>query len=284
LGDAATDEVINAWGEAYWQLANLLIDAEEAVYKATEEKAGGWRGERAFKVVKKVEESQVITSFYLEPLDGKGVPAFEPGQYLGLVMNIDGETTRRNYSLSDAPGTGYLRISVKREDDGLVSNYLHNKVNEGDQLMVIPPAGDFVLKDNDKPLVLVTGGVGITPAISMLNAAANSGRRIEFVHAAINSHTHAFREHVNQLCEAHNNVNARYIYSEPTADCQGAETGYVSKAMLEQALAGNTDVELYFLGPKPFMQVVNQMVADLGVPAGNVHYEFFGPLEDLQVA
>jgi nitric oxide dioxygenase len=89
---------------------------------------------------------------------------------------------------------------------------------------------------------------------------------------------------VNQLSEAHNNVNARYIYSEPTADCQGAETGYVSKAMLEQALAGHTDVELYFLGPKPFMQAVNQMVADLGVPAGNVHYEFFGPLEDLQVA
>ena len=283
LGDAATDEVMTAWGEAYWQLANLLIAAEETRYKANEEKAGGWRGERSFKVAKKVAESDVITSFYLQPADGQGVPDFTAGQYIGLVVNVNGEATRRNYSLSDAPGKGYLRISVKREPEGLVSNYLHDDINEGDELAVLPPAGEFVVKENDKPLVLVTGGVGITPAISMLNQCAGSGRKIEFIHAAINSNSHAFKEHVNAQAAAHDNINVCYVYNDPTDACSPDATGYINKALLEQRLGDNRDVEFYFLGPKPFMQAMHQAAHDLGIAADNIHFEFFGPLEELQL-
>lgn len=283
LGDAATDEVMTAWGEAYWQLAHLLIDAEEATYKAGEEKSGGWRGERSFNVAKKVEESDVITSFYLEPTDGAGVPAFKAGQYIGLVLTIDGEATRRNYSLSDAPGNDYLRISVKREPGGQASNYLHDDVQVGDELRLLPPAGEFVIKENDKPLVLVTGGVGITPAISMLNHCAASGRKIEFIHAALNSKNHAFKQHVDALAEEFTNVNTCYVYNEPTESCKPDATGYISQTLLQDRLGDNREVEFYFLGPKPFMVAMNQSAHDLGIATDNIHFEFFGPLDELEL-
>src|SRR5690606_15393152 len=104
---------------------------------------------------------------------------------------------RRNYSLSDAPGKGYYRISVKREAEGVASSYLHDHVQVGDVIELLAPCGEFVLQESLRPLVLVSGGVGITPALSMLNHAAQSGRQIEFIHAALNSEAHAFREHVD---------------------------------------------------------------------------------------
>jgi len=282
LGDAATDEIIDAWGKAYQQLADILIEAEEAVYTEIEQRDGGWRGERSFRVVRKVEESSLISSFYLEPEDGGAVPGFEPGQYVCVVLEINGEQVRRNYSLSDAPGTGYLRISVKREAEGLVSGYLHDQIAEGASLRLLPPCGDFVLKRTPRPLVLVTGGVGITPAISMLNAEAASGRAIHFVHAARDSLVHAFRSHVDTLAQQHSNVKPFYIYDAPQADCQPHATGHIDTDTLRSQLAEQSDVEFYLLGPKPFMQAALNIARQLGVPADQIHYEFFGPLESLE--
>jgi nitric oxide dioxygenase len=263
-------------------LAGILIDAEEAVYAATEHSTGGWRGERAFRVVKRVDESAIITSFYLEPVDGGAVPDFEAGQAITVVLDINGNSVRRNYSLSDAPGRGYLRISVKREPQGVVSNFLHDSVQVGDTLNLLPPAGRFVLNRNNKPLVLLTGGVGITPAISMLNVEAGSGREIRFIHAALNSKVHAFRAHVDQLVAANSNLSALYVYNEPGADCRPHATGFVTADLLAAQLPADRDVELYFLGPKPFMASMARIARELGVPPAQVHYEFFGPTEALE--
>jgi nitric oxide dioxygenase len=281
LGDAATDEIIDAWGKAYGQLASILIDAEESVYAATENSKGGWRGERAFRVAKRVEESAIITSFYLEPVDGGAVPDFEAGQAITVVLDVNGNSVRRNYSLSDAPGKGYLRISVKREPQGVVSNFLHDSLQVGDTINLLPPAGRFVLNRNNKPLVLLTGGVGITPAISMLNVEAGSGREIRFIHAALNSKVHAFRAHVDQLVAANSNLSAFYVYNEPGADCRPHATGFITADLLAAQLPEDRDVELYFLGPKPFMASMFNMARQLGVPAAQIHYEFFGPTEEL---
>jgi len=281
LGDVATDDIINAWGEAYGQLAGILIDAEEAVYTAREHSAGGWRGEKDFKLVKKQQESSVITSFYFEPTDGGTVPQFEAGQFITLLLEIDGKSVRRNYSLSDAPGTGYLRISVKREPHGLVSNFLHNKLSLQDTVKITHPSGDFVLRNNDKPLVLVTGGVGITPAISMLNVAASSGRDIHFIHAALNSDVHAFKDHVDQLAVTHDNIAPLYVYSEPSDQCRPHAEGFISQQLIAAQLPDDRDVEYYFLGPKPFMGAAFAIAKQLGVPEDQVHFEFFGPAEDL---
>jgi nitric oxide dioxygenase len=281
LGEAATDEVITAWGEAYWQLANLLIEAEQACYLAKQQCEGGWKGEREFNVVRKEAESDVITSFYLEPVDGGSVPEFKPGQYIGLVIAVGDQDTRRNYSLSSSPNRRFLRISVKREPNGLVSNHLHDTVNIGDTLQILPPAGDFVLKNSDRPLILVTGGVGITPAVSMLDQALASGRAVHFIHASLNSRTHAFRDHVDQLAAKHNNLKQHYCYSEPLAGDKPNSTGFVTKALLDEQLGTNSEVDFYFLGPKPFMTAMYKNAVDLGISEGNIYYEFFGPLEDI---
>ncbi|QUM80639.1 NO-inducible flavohemoprotein [Moritella sp. 5] len=283
LGDAATDEVIDAWGLAYWQLADLLIGAEEAVYSANEEEKGMWRGEREFRVTTKVAESDNIMSFYLTPTDGEPAPSFTPGQFIGLVLNIDGEETRRQYSLSDSPNSEYLRISVKREEGGAASGYLHDRIQTGDTLNLLAPAGDFILKDNNKPVVLVTGGVGITPAISMLNSLKGTDRPIHFIHAAMNTKVHAFRDHVTNLAAENENIKPYFVYSDATSECKPDATGFINLAMLEDKIGDDRDVEFYFLGPKPFMQAMNGFAPKLGIPAENVHFEFFGPSEDLNI-
>jgi nitric oxide dioxygenase len=285
LGTAASDEIIAAWGEAYGGLAGLLIDAEEQVYVVNAAQRGGWRGTRALRVARKQVESEVITSLYLEPVDGRPLPLFQPGQYLTLLLEIDGQPLRRNYSLSDAPGKPWLRISVKREAGGLASNWLHDEVQVGQLLQVQAPCGEFVLDaHSERPLVLVTGGVGITPALSMLEASAASGRAIQFIHAAKHGGVHAFRARVDALAAAHANVRVTYLYDEPRHDDAPHAVGRISEALLAERLPADRDVDLYLLGPKPFMSAVYRTAQALGVPAAQLRYEFFGPAEALLAA
>ena len=282
LGDAATTEIIDAWAKAYGQLASILITAEESIYAENENKFGGWRGEREFKLVDRVDESAVITSFYFKPVDGKGVPLFEAGQFLTIILDdVNDAQIRRNYSLSDAPGMNYLRISVKREPQGVVSNHLHDNLDLGETVKLSHPAGDFMLRKNNKPLVLLTAGVGITPAISMLNSEAGSGRDIRFIHAAINSNVHAFKDHVNQLACAHEHISPCYVYSDPQQYCQPHATGFITEQLIAQQLPDDRNVEFYFLGPMPFMRAALKIATDLGIPETQIHYEFFGPSEAL---
>ena len=281
LGDAATEEVLSAWGAAYEQLAAILIGVEETIYEQNQQRLGGWRGERAFRLVDRVEESTLITSYYLHPVDGEPLVSFLPGQYVGVVLHIHGEEIRRNYSLSDAPGKHGIRISVKREPDGVVSNYLHEHFVVGDEIAVTAPCGDFVLDDSQRPLVLLSGGVGITPTMSMLNTCVTSGREIIFIHAALNSQVHAFRDHVAELSARYDNLKSFTIYDQALSGDTPDAKGYLSAELLAQWLPENRDVELYFLGPKPFMQAVSGFVRDLKIPEAQVHYEFFGPLQEL---
>ncbi len=281
FGDVATDEVLSAWGEAYQQLADILITAEEGVYRANEQLPGGWRGEREFTLTKKQCESEVITSFYFEPTDGKPVAAFKPGQYITVILEIDGETTRRNYSLSDSPEKPYYRISVKRESGGRVSNYLHDQLQPGGTVRLTPPCGDFVLNECDRPLVLLSGGVGITPTISMLRPALASGREVHFIHGALNSRTHAFKQTVDQLGQEFGNLYTSYCYSEPLAEDTEVPTGLIDQACLEALLPLEKNPDVFFLGPRAFMQSCSKSLSALNIPKDQIHYEFFGPLEAL---
>ncbi len=281
LGEAATDEVLAAWGEAYQQLADILIGAEEQVYQQNEHKPGGWRGERAFVLKRKERESAVITSFYFEPADGGPVADFLPGQYTALILEIDGQTVRRNYSLSDRPGQTHYRISVKREPGGLVSNYLHDELQVGDTVRLTPPCGDFILNSEQRPLVLLSGGVGITPTIAMLKPALESGRDVHFLHGAINSETHAFRALIDELRREHENLYVSYCYSEPLPQDSGHPTGFFDRERLAGLLPTNRDMDVYFLGPKPFMRLCYRALNELDVPGDRIRYEFFGPLEEL---
>ncbi|MGE8279107.1 MAG: NO-inducible flavohemoprotein [Stenotrophomonas sp.] len=280
--EVATDEIIDAWGTAYQMLADLLIGAEESVYAANESAPGGWRGARSFRVADKVRESAEITSFHLLPADGGAVVDFLPGQYIGLKLLLDGEEVRRNYSLSRAAdGRGY-RISVKRDGVGKVSNHLHDNVQIGDTLQLFAPAGDFTLVANERPVALISGGVGITPTLPMLEQALASGRQVHFIHCARNGEVHAFREFIADKQKQHPQLRSYTCYSDALPGDKADADGLLSNALLEQWLPAERDVDAYFLGPKPFMAQVKKLLRDVGVPESQTHYEFFGPAAALE--
>lgn len=279
--EIATDEVIDAWAGAYGQLADILIGAEEAAYAANASAPGGWRGARSFRLSRKVQESEEIVSLYLAPADGGSLPPFQPGQYIGLRLLLDGQEQRRNYSLSALGDGREYRISVKREAGGKVSNYLHDELQVGASLELFAPAGDFVLRESNKPLVLISAGVGITPALSMLEAARDSGREIHFIHCARHAGVHAFRDWVEAQRRERPQLRHYVCYSEPRAGDQADAEGLLSRAQLAEWLPAQRDLDAYFLGPKPFMAQVKRHLQELGVPPSQSHYEFFGPASEL---
>jgi len=281
--EIATDEVIAAWAAAYGQLADILIGAERTIYASQSAASGGWNGARRFVVQSKTAESAEIASFVLAPDDGGPVMAHLPGQYIGLLVTVDGTPARRQYSLSAASDGSTYRISVKREPFGQVSRFLHDVVKEGDVVELFPPSGAFVLGESTRPLVLISGGVGITPTLPMLDAALAAGRPVHFIHAARNGEVHAFRDHVDALAGRHRQLQRFYCYGQQGATGHVADaSGYLHTALLDQWMPPSRDVDVYFLGPLPFMQSVRRSLRELGVPEQQTHFEFFGPASALQ--
>lgn len=290
LGEAATPEIIEAWAEAYGDLATIFIQTEESIYEKSEKAEGGYRGKKAFVISKKEAESEVITSFYLRPKDGSSVPSFLPGQYISLSVAVDGEEHlhTRNYSLSDFGSKEYLRISVKKEEgnpNGIVSNYLHNNLNEGDEIEIGIPAGNFFLKESDNPAVLIAGGVGVTPVISMYKALVTEGKRdIVLIQCALNSNTQAFAREIAEL--KNDKTTLVTLFSEPSdKDTLGGNydyQGFLSKQVLEN-VTPSRNAEFYFCGPTPFMANVLGILSELSIPDEQINYEFFGPKEELEV-
>ncbi len=282
--DIATDEVIAAWAAAYGQLADLLIGAEASVYDSNAKAPGGWRGSRSFKVVRREVESDEITSFYFAPVDQQPVMDFQPGQYIGIRLVVGDDDIRRNYSLSAAPNGKTYRISVKREEGGVASCHLHDQVQEGSEVELFAPSGAFTLQGGDRPLVLISGGVGITPTLAMLDAALKTSRVVHFIHCARNRGVHAFRHTIEALAEKHSQLKRFYCYDEAS---HGAEPPHAVGRLDLQTLshwlpAETADVDAYLLGPKPFMKQVKAALRTLGVPDAQVRYEFFGPASALE--
>ncbi|WP_339230784.1 NO-inducible flavohemoprotein [Oceanobacillus sp. FSL K6-2867] len=291
LGDAATDEIIDAWAKAYGVIADVFISVEAAMYDEVKEVPGGWVDYRNFKVIKKEVESDVITSFYLQPEDGKAFPAYQPGQYITVKAVIDGENYHhlRQYSLSCAPGGEFYRISVKREDGvgdqpkGVVSSFLHEHVHEGDILPISAPAGDFVLDLKDtRPLVLISGGVGLTPMMSMLETAIQEQpeREIIYIHAARSGNFHAMKDRVNEITNQNNHVKGFTIYASPNEGDEFDKAGHIDFEYLSTVLPTN-DAAFYFCGPKGFMSAVYQQLKEYQVADTDIHFEIFGPSDDI---
>ncbi|WP_313539203.1 NO-inducible flavohemoprotein [Sphingomonas sp.] len=292
LGEAASEAVLKAWGEAYWFLADLLT-AREAVLRGEIQRAeGGWHGWRQFVVAEKIRESSAITSFVLRPADSGPVLRHRPGQYLTFRLQPPGAPElKRNYSISCAPNGRFYRISVKREADGQGgSRYLHDDIKVGDVLETTPPAGDFFLSDApQRPVILLSGGVGLTPMVSMAEtiAAQHADLEAHYVHATTNSDTHAMDAHVRGLAAEHGKLRVATFYSEPgTADRLG-EThdgeGFVSIDWLARTTPLH-DADIYLCGPKPFLRAFVSGLALAGVAADRIHYEFFGPADELIAA
>lgn len=293
LGDTATEEIIEAWGKAYGYISDAFINLEKKLYEETEQQPGGWEGYRTFYVDKRSKESEEVTSFYLKQKDGEPIASYKAGQYLTIKAEIPGEiyTHIRHYSLSEAPGKDYYRISVKREEehgdspDGIVSNYLHNQIQSGDTLQFSAPAGDFVLVNDDLPIVLISGGIGITPLLSMLNTIVEEQpqRQVTFIHGTSNSKTHAFKEHVKQLEKNNQNVKSYVCYDSPTEEDKKSNNydkeGYIDLDFMKSIVpTKRKGTNFYFCGSLPFMEAIINALDEWEIPKEHIHYEVFSPV------
>ena len=291
LGDAATDEILAAWGEAYWFLADILIGREAKIRAEIEAVDGGWTGWRDFVVAEKIRESAVITSFVLRPRDGGPVIPHKPGQYLTFRFNLPGASgEKRNYSISAGPNDQTYRISVKREDLGAASRFLHDQIQVGDVLQATPPAGDFFLAERPiRPVVLLSGGVGLTPMVSMIEHIAKQHPELEahFVHGALNSDVHALDGRVRALAKDHGGVTVTTFYSDPLAGDRAGESHDVDGFITLDWLKANTpfaQADFYLCGPMPFLRAFVKGLIGAGVPSDRMHYEVFGPTAEALAA
>lgn len=274
-----------AWAEAYGVLAKIFIDAEKAIYQTNRNQYGGWAGYRDFFIERIVDETPEVKSFYLKPMDLEAIPGFSAGQYVGVRTKPDKTENFqvRQYSLSQKSTCDALRISVKAEPNGAVSNYLHT-CKTGDAVSIQAPTGVFTLSSRKPKHIFVTGGVGITPLFSMLEEAINSGvngNDILFIQCAKDKNNQIFKEDLYHL-KTENKFHHKVCYENTD---EGDYEGYLKQEILEEWTKGlgfsKSNSQVYFCGPKPFMAVLNQFFERMNYASENIHYEVFGPTTSL---
>lgn len=248
----------------------------------------GQAGPRTFVIESRTPESERITSFVLRPADGLAPSPHRAGQHLVLFADIPGAgRQKRNYTISSAPNGYTLRISVKREDNGTVSRWLHDHAEPGTRIEIGGPGGDFLLDlTGARPAVLLSAGVGQTPMIAMLEAAAAAGRAapIHAIHCTVSGRTHAFGAHVQDLASAHAGITSTVFYTRPdAADSANGRFDGEGRVTLDWVAAHTplTEADYFICGPFAFLKTFVGGLARLGVPRDRLHHEFFGPVADL---
>jgi ferredoxin-NADP reductase len=259
-----------------------------------------WEGYREFVVQRRMMEdsTQTACSFYLVPMDGEPLPAFKPGQFLTFKLSIPDPTTGepknivRCYSLSDRPRPDYYRVTIKRIPSppgqpnvppGLSSNFFHDHVQEGTRLSVKVPSGNFHLMEQEPlPVVLVAGGIGLTPMLSMVNTMLHRGdpREVWLFYGVRNGAEHVMKEHFQELAKAHPNFHLHVCYSRPgEQDVEGVDyqhRGHADINLLRLALK-LARYQFYVCGPRSMMESLVPALEEWGVATGDIFYESFGP-------
>ncbi|MBH0047131.1 MULTISPECIES: NO-inducible flavohemoprotein [unclassified Pseudoalteromonas] len=284
LPEQFTPDVEYAWREAYGVLADICITEEAALYEHSKNKHGGWAGTRQFEITNKQAESELVTSFTLTPVDGEAVITHKPGQYLGIKVKPEGAEYEeiRQYSISQKSNAKNYRISVKKElqpKPGMVSNYLHS-LEQGTIVELYPPAGDFFLRNNTSPAVLISAGVGQTPMLAMLETllSDNSNQEIMYLHACENTQQHSFSKYLNELNAVYNRLQTMTWFNQAT---EGADFTGLMNLNAVQAQLPLSNGDFYLCGPAGFMAFIKNQLLELGVKNEQIHYEVFGPHQDL---
>ncbi|MFG1933374.1 MOSC domain-containing protein [Mycobacterium sp. NPDC048908] len=235
----------------------------------------GWPGFRPLRVAATHHESPAVLSIRLEPDDGGALPAALPGQYLTVKLPDAGDPApMRSYSLSGPPGAQYYRISVKREEHGQVSRWLHTHATAGLVFQCAAPRGDFYLVEGSGPVVLVSAGVGITPVMAMAHAlaAAKSTRQIWWLHTTQSEATYAFADEVAALLDALPDAHPYVFYTRG-----GDAPGRLDRRSIA-ALGLPTDATAYLCGPAAFMADIRAALVAAGLGSQHIHSELFGAL------
>jgi ferredoxin-NADP reductase len=278
------------------ELLELRLRQARRALEAEDQMSLAWSGWRKFQVRWKRPENprSDICSFYLAPHDGKPIPGFEPGQFLTFRLDIPGQAKPvvRCYSLSDSAKPDYFRVSIRRlgappgldAPPGLSSSFFHDHVQEGTILDVKAPSGNFSLDPaGEEPVVLIGGGVGITPVLSMLNGIVESGSRREtwFFLGVKDRDDQPMKDHLEAIARDYPNVRLHICYSHPRegTDLPGRDYhtgGFVSVELLRKHLP-SSNYRYYFCGPPPMMTALERDLKAWGVPAEHIHFEKFGP-------
>jgi ferredoxin-NADP reductase/MOSC domain-containing protein YiiM len=242
-----------------------------------------WPGFRPLRVSRIERESSSVISFVLVSSDGRPLSAPLPGQFVVLRVRpkADSPALLRNYSLSDLPTADHYRVSVKQELNGAASTYLHTQLKANDLVDVAAPRGSFTLKAGDKPVVLLSAGVGATPVLAMLHALANENppRAVWWLFGARNRDDHPFAEESRKLIQALPGARSHIRYSRPNSqDRQGIdfdEPGHISAEVCEK-LGVPRDADFYLCGPAAFLHDLTAGLAAWGAASEQVHAEIFG--------
>ena len=302
LGDAVTTEVADAWTEAYGLLANICINREEELYQAAESRPGGWRGTRPFVVSRKQQVADRISQFTFVPEDGStGVIEFTPGQFTTVHLSASPggpqeyggvRVTPRHYSITSEQPGAELSIGVKHITDpvdGVVSSYLSSHTKEGDVIMLSPPFGPFgpLGTDISRPAVLVSGGVGVTPMLPLLNHFKNEGRQVFMIHSDDHESAHGFRENLVKTIESSDKVSAKFVYNhENPTPTRVLPEGMAVRGWLDQELLGSLmsdasvpvdQADVYMCGPPGMMKDMHTHFKTLGVTDEHITADWFGP-------
>lgn len=241
-----------------------------------------WKGFKECKVYKIVQEDDNVKSFYLNFDDNSKMPYFIAGQFITIrIKNEDGSYTKpRQYTLSMNHNENFYRISVKRESEGYLSKKLCDDIEEGDNIEITMPMGKFVLNDSDRPLVLIGGGIGITPLLTMAYDSIESDRDIYFIYSIPNSKNHSFRDEINKLSKNYKNeiFKKTVFYTRPTENDNYGEDfdveGRMTKEWMNENLPKNG--QFYFCGPIPFMKTIYDNLIEMGIEKDQINYELFG--------
>lgn len=242
-----------------------------------------WKGFKEVKVVDKVKESKDVYSFYLKDIDNKNLPEFLAGQFIAIrVKNKDNTyTSPRQYTLSMNHKDDFYRISIKREENGYVSKKLVDEVEIGDTIEITMPLGKFYLKDNNKNVVLIGGGIGITPMLTMAYEAANTSKNVELIYSTQNAENHSFKDEIEKLCNENSNIKSTTFYTRVNDEKDNYKyiAGRMSREWMDENL--EKDSEFYFCGPTEFMRSVYKNLVSMGINKEDINFEMFDAGTDI---
>jgi 3-ketosteroid 9alpha-monooxygenase subunit B len=247
-----------------------MTDFEQAGVSAAE-----WRDATAscveLRVAQVIDETSDARSIVFEiPAELAERFRFRAGQFLSFKIPYAGHVLTRSYSLASSPDVDREhKVTVKRVDDGRISNWLNDRVEEGTRLMVVPPAGSFVLGDADRKIIMFGGGSGITPVISIIKTAlATSQRSTKLVYANRDENAVIFKAELDELARTHPD-QFEIVYCHDDVD------GFLDRDSVKRHVGTDVESDFYLCGPGPFMAIVEEALRELHVEHDLVHVERF---------
>jgi len=286
--DVFNAEVKEAVAEGYFFLADIFIKEEAKMIAERTSAQGGWHGWRRFQLTKKEPESSLHTSFYFAPEDGDQTTRFVGGQYASFRLHLENidHLVVRSYTLTDLTKDGY-RITVKREEGGLVSPFLHDQMKVGDSLEMSAPAGEFTLQKGPEPRVFIGGGTGITPLMSMLREAAKEPTTPAFLlYRAHHPLVHPLQDELTNLLQSNQHITCAVNYTLEGESKLPPSSSESRLTLLPPSTPWTADAigpllptgcQAYLCGPSPFTATTVDLLQQAGVEEDNIFYECFGP-------